>query len=195
MFYKFSEDSKLLLDSLIKNSPKQKNKILICEMGVGSGEVIFRYSNYLKKNNVDFEVIGFDINKKAIENTKKLFCNFDKKNEFILSNLFEKSKKKYDLIFFNTPYLPVEDNENFEDLKIIDKAIYGGEFGFEITIKFLEELDKNLKKNGVCFILISTLTNPKVVEKKLKNLNFKYEVVNSKKLFFEILLVYKIQKV
>ena len=194
MFYEIEEDSKLLLNSIVEDFRSQKNKIKICEMGVGSGFVVLEISKFLKKNNFQLEAFGFDINRCAILNTRKIFKQNKIEGNFILSNLFEKSNQKYDLIFFNTPYLPCENNEKYEDIKIIDKAIYGGRKGYEITIKFLESLDKNLDKYGVCYFLISTLTKPDVVERKLKSLNYKFKIINSKKEFFEELLVYKITK-
>jgi release factor glutamine methyltransferase len=195
MFYQIETDSKLLLKSVENYLEKNKfEKISICEMGVGSGFIILEIAKKFKNKKID--LTGFDINKKAIENTQKQFKKYNLKGNFQISNLFETSitNKKFDLIFFNTPYLPCEENEKFEDLKIIDKAIYGGKEGYEITIKFLEKLNNKLNKKGVCFILISTLTKPKIIEKKLIELNFKFQIMNRKKEFFEELLVYKIEK-
>ena len=196
MFYNFSDDSNFLLKTLKDDFKVNENtkKLKVCEMGLGSGEVIYEFYKYLKQTHNNIKIFGFDINNDSIKNSKKLFEKESIKVNFSISDIFEKSNNKYDLIFFNTPYLPIEENENFDKLKIIDRAIYGGEKGYETTIRFLEELDTNLEKEGVCYILISTLTKPKIVEKKLKELKFKYNVLDKKNLFFEKLLIYKIER-
>lgn len=97
----------------------------ICEVGVGSGFVISNLAKLYPKNNY----FGSDINSSAIDLTLSEFNLIDEVSidlrEGNLLDVFDKDKK-FDLIFFNTPYLPCEDGESFEDLSLKDKAIYGG---------------------------------------------------------------------
>lgn len=189
-FYKPKEDTFFLLEELKKFLQKKENeKLNIFEVGLGSGFISLELKKKFSKNNF----FGSDINEKAIQNTKKIFKENNLKINCKTCNFFDKfENKKFDLIFFNTPYLPVEKNEKFKDLSTLDKAIYGGKKGYEITINFLEKLKNFLEKQGVCFFLISSLTNQKIIEKKLKELNFNFKIQNKKNLFFEKLLIYKI---
>ncbi len=207
-FYEPAEDSILLLNSIINflNSKKIKEEIKkiesfsIFEVGVGSGFII---SNIYKKY-PKFKYFGSDINKEAVIETnnkleelnKRFNKNQDKKNYLILNkSLFEGFKnKKFNLIYFNTPYLPCEEGEEYDSLNILDKAIYGGKNGYEIIKNFIEELNKYLNDEGHSFILFSSLSKPEIINRILENNLFKFEKIKSEKHFFEELIIYKISK-
>lgn len=169
MIYEPSEDSFLLLKTLLKKIKSKSLKIL--EIGSGSGYIL----ESLKEKGFE-NIEGTDINPESVE-----FCK-NKNLNVIKSDLFSKVKGKYDIIIFNPPYLPLDKLEDSES-KIITT---GGKKGSETINRFLEESKKHLLKNGKIFLLTSTLT------KGIKWNNFKKIKINEKKLFFEKLFVWEL---
>ncbi|MFN3527642.1 MAG: HemK2/MTQ2 family protein methyltransferase, partial [Candidatus Altarchaeaceae archaeon] len=126
------------------------------------------------------KVIATDINEYALEIAKEnaILNKVENFIEFRKSDLFENVPEKFDLIVFNPPYLPVNDEG------ILEKAWAGG--NFETIIKFLNEVDKHLNENGRFEILISSLTKFDLNKFEKK---FKFGIIASKKLFFEEIFV------
>ncbi|MFW5704588.1 MAG: HemK2/MTQ2 family protein methyltransferase [Nanoarchaeota archaeon] len=187
--YAPAEDSQLLLDSL-KEFLDEKENLKVLEVGVGSGYISLNLAKQFKN-----KYFATDINPKAIEVTKE---NFEKENLKInlkQGNFTQPFKEeKFDLIFFNTPYLPCETGEKFEDLTLKDKAIYGGKRGCETTCDFIFQINDSLEENGVVFLLYSSLSSPKDIEQQLKRQGFEFKIVNTKAVFFEDLIVIKAWK-
>lgn len=170
MIYEPREDSFLLKKYVSKYT---KNKVL--DLGCGSGILSLEA---LKKTN---NVLAIDINKEAVEYCKKLGINAR------YSNLFSNVKGKFDLIIFNPPYLPYNKNEDRETSKMVS----GGKKGYEIIEKFLKQAKKHLNKDGKILLLFSSLTGN--IDKILKKYNYKFKLLEEKKLFFEKLYVYLIE--
>jgi release factor glutamine methyltransferase len=170
--YEPSDDSYFFSNFLEKYLERQKNKNLsYLDMGTGSGilsEIALKYLN--KKN-----ILASDINKKSISLVKGKGFNVKR------SNLFEKIYGKFDLITFNAPYLP-EDKREPKDSRV---ATTGGKSGDEISIEFLKQAQKHLKKDGKIFLLISSLTPQGRIKK------FNPRIVERKKVFTEDLLILK----
>ena len=98
--YEPSEDSYFMLNCLEKLLEKKKLKKAL-EIGTGSGVIAFKIADKVEK------VLATDINPYAIKIAEKKRKILGIKNiEFKESNLFEKVNEKFDLIFFNPPYLP-----------------------------------------------------------------------------------------
>ena len=106
-------------------------------------------------------VLAVDINKEAVNSVKK------KGIKARVSDLFSNVKGKFDLIILNPPYLP---DENLEG--------------------FFSQVNNHLSKNGKILIVFSSLTNKNKINKIIKKNNFKFELLESKKLFFETLYCY-----
>jgi release factor glutamine methyltransferase len=178
-YYEPAEDTFFLLDV----AKKQINKpnLDICEVGCGSGEII---------SNLKGNLYATDINPKAIEETKKK----SKIADVRLGNLLEPFDKKFDVILFNTPYLPCEGREKYEDLEMIDKAIYGGKNGYEVILNFIEQIGNRLKTEGFVLMLFSSLSKPNIIYRKLDEEGFEYEILAVQKHFFEELYVVKVSK-
>ncbi|MCA9496167.1 MAG: methyltransferase domain-containing protein [Nanoarchaeota archaeon] len=196
--YEAEDDSKLLLDCVLKDFSDIVDAD-VCEVGVGSGFVIFNFAKEcLKKGNYN-NYFGCDINLDAINSTLDKFEKIEGKfnldlRQGNLLDVFAKDKKKFDLIFFNTPYLPCEDGENYDDLSLKDKAIYGGKKGYEIIVEFILQIDLYLKDFGVVLILVSSLSNLDYIKEVLMKNSFSFEIVSKQGQFFEELFVLRIWK-
>lgn len=178
--YSPAEDSYLLSESIkefLKDKSKNKYKsIKILDMGSGSGILTTICKKLGFKN-----ILAADISEEAVEHLKK------QKIKTIRSNLFSKisKKQKFDLIIFNPPYLP----EHKYDKKPDTTA---GKKGYELIIRFLKQARNHLEKDGVILLLFSSLSKPKIIKNKTKQLGYNLKLLNSKKLFFEELYVYEL---
>jgi len=166
MIYEPAEDS-----FLIKNHIKHYARGKILDLGTGSGilaEEALRYSK---------DVLASDINQKALDNLKI---------NTIKSDLFENIKTKFDLIIFNPPYLP-EDGREPEEVAL---ATSGGKNGYEILEKFFMQVRHRLNKNGKILVVFSSLTNKSKVDQIIRCNNFRFKLLEKKKIPFEELYCY-----
>jgi release factor glutamine methyltransferase len=187
--YEPAEDS-YLLNEVLKEYLKDKDKkIKILDMGTGSGIQIMTCIDLCFKN-----TLAADINKEVIKELKKQKINV------IHSNLFSKLYKRkgdllgkplvpirFDLIVFNPPYLP-EDNDEPNDSKLATTA---GKKGYEIILEFLKQAKAHLSKNGAILLLFSSLSKPTIIKSKANEMGYKIKLLKRKKLFFEELFVYE----
>ena len=160
-----------------------KNSI-VAEAGTGSGYLTSIIARFVKKvesyeKNEDF----FNLSRKNLEMLK--IDNVDIYNKDI-SDL----KGKFDLIIFNPPYLPEEKHEDSET-KLVTT---GGKYGYEILERFFKDAKKFLNKNGKILIVFSSLTKKKKIDSLIKKYGFKFKLLEEKKIFFESLYVYLIER-
>jgi len=165
MIYEAREDSFLLM-KYIKNYAKGE----ILDVGTGSGILAKEASKH-------GNVLAVDIDQDALDLVKKLGIKARK------SYLFSNVKESFDLIIFNPPYLP-EDQEEDEDSK---KITTGGKNGYEIIERFFSQAKKYLKKDGKILIVFSSLTGD--VFKIMEKYGFEFRILEKEKLFFEELYV------
>jgi len=152
---------------------KKSKKELVYYLDLGSGSGIL--SETAIKEGIK-KVLASDIDNDSIKYVKS------KKIKIIKSNLFSSPKlknKKFDIITFNAPYLP-EDKQEPKDSRL---ATTGGKCGDEVSLRFIKQAKKHLKTNGRIFLLISSLTPTKRINK------FKPKIVARKKIFFEELII------
>ncbi|AJF62728.1 MAG: hypothetical protein QT11_C0001G0586 [archaeon GW2011_AR20] len=171
MIYERSEDSELLAKYVEEYA---KGKVL--DIGTGSGiqaEAALRFTKNVLAVDVDEESVNY-VKKKGIKAK--------------ISDLFSNVAGKFDLIIFNPPYLP---DEKLEDEKS-KRITTGGKHGYEILEKFFSQANEHLNKNGKILIVFSSLTNKNKVNKLIKKNDFKFQLLESKKLFFEELYCYLI---
>ncbi len=206
MIYQPKEDSYLLEKEVIKYSRGKK----VLDMGSGSGIQARAALDSGAK-----EVIALDIDDESVKELKKkgIKKNFDnwvnKKSKFsnktickkskmikqivykaIKSDLFDKVKGKFDLIIFNPPYLPYDDKEDLKSRR----ATSGGKKGDEIILRFLNDANKFLEKDGIVLIVVSSLTPKNKINKILKEKRLEKKVISEEKLFFEKLEVWKVER-
>lgn len=187
--YEPAEDSFLMVDVLKKIlgemefDPKKPFKVL--DMGTGSGYVGFAAKE------MGAQVTFVDVNPRAIETV----INQHKRADVYVSDLFFRVPKKiYDVITFNTPYLPDEEADEDMPHPIHDIALHGGPSGIEIAIRFLKQINRYIDDNSKVLMLVSDLGNLKELETFLHTHCFGYEVIATKKLFHEELKIYQIQR-
>ncbi|WP_157077485.1 HemK2/MTQ2 family protein methyltransferase [Methanobrevibacter curvatus] len=172
--YEPSDDSFLLAENLMIG---KNDKVL--EIGTGTGIIAITASKIAKK------VVATDINYDALEIAEKNIKNNKIKNvELKFGDLFNPVKnEKFDLILFNTPYLPTASDEILED--DLNYAFDGGNDGRKIIDPFLNQLKDHLNKNGKVQLVQSSLSDIKKTIDKLLGLGFITEITASEKFFFE----------
>lgn len=181
--YEPSEDSFLLLEKI-----KVEGNENFLEIGTGSGIVSIMIALDGCKG------VATDISKEAIRIAEK---NAEKKGisdqiDFKRGDLFEPvPKKKFDLIIFNSPYLPIKEEEKINEE--LAKAWNGGPSGRIVIDQFLENFDDYLKDEGIMYLVQSSLSGEEKTIKKIQEKGFNYKKFE-KKSFFENILLFKIQK-
>lgn len=145
--YEPAEDSFLFADNL---DVKSDEKVLDIGTGCGILSVLAAQKSQ--------SVVAVDLNPYAIRCAKqnaKLngVCGIS----FVQGDLFTflKTNVHFDLILFNAPYLPSEDNELSS---WIGRAWAGGANGREVVDRFISKVASYLKKNGRVLLMQSTLT-------------------------------------
>jgi len=176
--YQPAEDS-LLLEKYIEKSARGR----VLDVGTGIGVQAIVATRQKAVN----EVIAVDIDKESIAYCRRNVSN--KKINFAVSDLFSNVKGKFNTIIFNPPYLPEE-----KDLKVKDKALYGGEEGIEIIERFFSKANSYLDKDGNIFIVFSSITGKKKVDAIIKKHGFKFKELGKQHIFFEDLYVYAVRK-
>jgi len=174
--YQPAEDSYLLQKCLTSFLKGKSKPISILDMGSGSG-IQARTCKKLKFKNI----LCVDINPDAVKSLK------EEGFKSILSDLFEKIDKKFDLIIFNPPYLP-RDKREPEDSQINTTA---GDKGYEIIIKFLKQAKNHLNSGGRILLLFSSLSKPKVIKQEAKKIGYNFNEWDYTPLFFEKIFVYE----
>ena len=127
----------------------------------------------MKELVIYFSHTGENYMKNGIENIEILF-----------GNLFEPVKnRKFDVILFNTPYLPTEEDEVLDDT--INYAFDGGLNGRKVIDLFLNEVGNHLNDNGIVQIIQSSLSGNEETLEKLDQLGFVSEIAAKEHFFFE----------
>ena len=105
-------------------------------------------------------VMAVDVNPYAIRCAKEnaVLNNVRGKMSFLRGDLFTclSEKAMFDLILFNAPYLPVDDDETDSWL---GRAWTGGAKGRQVIDHFIAEAPKYLKQTGRVLMIQSTLAN------------------------------------
>ena len=134
-------DSELLIEQVIKLT-KNKNKMNILDIGVGSGCILLS----VLKEKIFFNGTGIDVSKNCLNiskiNAKKL--KVDSRVRFYKSDVDKFSLGKYDLIISNPPYI------NKNSLKYLEKevAFYEPKLALDGGLDGLSEIRKVVRKSS-----------------------------------------------
>ncbi len=169
-----AEDSYLLADNL-----EIKKGQSVLEIGTGSG-IVAMYASRLT-NDITVTDINFD----ACELARKNFTENGIENiEILWGNLFEVvENRKFDVILFNTPYLPTEDDEVLDNT--INYAFDGGLNGRKVIDLFLNEVGNHLNDGGIVQMIQSSLSGNDETLARLDEMGFIAEIAASEHFFFE----------
>lgn len=169
--YNPAEDSYLLIKAIEVNGGEKA-----LDMGCGCGIVAM----HLAKNGCS--VTACDVNQKAVENSMINAERNGLKIKCVKSNLFENINDKFDLIVFNPPYLPTENEDISWD---------GGEEGIEVIEEFLKDAKNYLNEGGKIYLVSSSISNFKKLIEKFKHM-YRFKEVVEERYFFEKISVYEI---
>ncbi|HUT80565.1 MAG TPA: HemK2/MTQ2 family protein methyltransferase [Candidatus Bathyarchaeia archaeon] len=165
--YDPAEDSFLLAENI---SISNHDKIL--ELGSGTGYV----SIYLAKKFPIAEYFTSDINSTATKCTK-LNAFYNTVDLHIVNcdlfSSFIRIKPYFDVILFNSPYLPVNEKSD------LAKAWSGGGGGLEIIRLFISNLPLFLKPNGRCYLVVSSYTNIQGMISLINDINYSFDLIDS----------------
>ena len=169
-----AEDSYMLAENLLIKKGQS-----VLEIGTGSGIVAMYASKLTDK------VTASDINYDAIELAHKNFkANNIENIELLFGNLFEPVKdRKFDVILFNTPYLPTESDEVLDDN--LNYAFDGGLDGRKVIDNFLNEVKNHLNDGGIVQLIQSSLCDNEKTLAILDEQGFVCEIAASEHFFFE----------
>ena len=169
-----AEDSYLLADNL---DIKEGQSVL--EIGTGSG-IVAMYASRLTDS-----ITVTDINFDACLLAEKNFNDNGIENiEILFGNMFEPVKdRKFDVILFNTPYLPTEDDEVLDDT--INYAFDGGLNGRKVIDVFLDEVGNHLNDGGIVQMIQSSLSGNEETLDRFDEMGFIAEIAASEHFFFE----------
>lgn len=136
---------------LLRNVIREYTKNNICFLDVGTGPYGI-LSRYVKKNYQDISITAIDYCKELIHYAKKISPQGN--IEFIVSDLFENVKNKYDVIVFNAPYIDLEFGEKIGVLnnELSIKRWSGGKDGNQTIKRFIRELPGHINNDGVCIL-------------------------------------------
>lgn len=179
-----AEDSYLLADNL-----EIEHGMSVLEIGTGSG-IVAMYASRLTDN-----ITVTDINFDACELARKNFqANNIENIEILFGNLFEPlENRKFDVILFNTPYLPTEEGEVIDDT--LNYAFDGGLNGRKVIDLFLNEFKSHLNDGGIVQMIQSSLSGNEETLAKLDELGFMAEIKASEHFFFEDITLINAYKV
>lgn len=175
--YEPAEDTFLLAENLMVNESDN-----VLEIGTGTGIIAIIVSKRAKK------IIAVDINRFAVECAQK---NVEINHALVdvkLGDLFDPvENEKFDLILFNTPYLPTDEDEIVNDE--LEAAWNGGEDGRSVINRFIKDLPLHLTPKGRVQLVQSSLSNIEETIGMLMAMGFKVSVTASERFFFEEVVV------
>ena len=179
LVYMPSDDTFLLAENL---EIKEGQSVL--EIGTGSG-LVSMYASLLSD-----DVTATDINYNALELAEKNFNNI--KLEF--GDMFEPVKdKKFDVILFNTPYLPTDSDDIIND--DLNYAFDGGLDGRKVIDRFINEVSNHLNDKGIVQMIQSSLSNNERTLDMFDAKGFIAEIAKSESFFFEEIVLINAYKI
>ncbi|MFW6230612.1 MAG: HemK2/MTQ2 family protein methyltransferase, partial [Nanoarchaeota archaeon] len=179
--YEPREDSYLL-----KTFVEQYAAGHVLEIGVGSGLLTATAAGMSAVKSV----LGVDINPKALKAAKdrvKGDKDAENKSDFKRSDLFSSVEGTFDTIICNPPYLPDEPSAP-------DLALDGGRHGYELIVRLLDHVNDHLTQPGIMLLLFSSLSKKEKIDEAIENKCLTSTLLGERKLDFETLYVYKIEK-
>lgn len=176
----------------------------ILDMGTGTG-IIALFFQEIKKYFSKFtsEIYASDISDAAIRcaTLNERTNNYKDNIAFIESDIFRKFppnlQHSFDIIVFNPPYLP---SINYKEKNIVQKRSDsnwdGGERGFEVFLEFLRQVKNflNSEQKYYIYYISSSSTDLSQLNNELEILGFQNSVLNKKHVFFEDIILNRLEE-
>ena len=184
LVYMPSDDTFLLAENL---EIKEGQSVL--EIGTGSG-LVSMYASLLSD-----DVTATDINYNALELAEKNFkLNNISNIKLEFGDMFEPIKdKKFDVILFNTPYLPTDSDDIIND--DLNYAFDGGLNGRKVIDRFINEVPNHLNDKGIVQMIQSSLSNNERTLDMFDAKGFIAEIAKSESFFFEEIVLINAYKI
>ena len=157
-------DTELVVENALRLT-KQKNKLNILDIGVGSGCIILS----ILKDRESYYGTGIDISKKCLNITKINAINLkvDTRLKLFKSDIDKFNLGKYDLVVSNPPYIKRYTIKYLErDVAKFEPklALNGGLDGLLVIRKVIKKSSELIKKNGIFILEIGFDQKNKVIE-------------------------------
>ena len=182
--YEPAEDTFLLAERLAVTEGD-----VVLDVGTGCGILAVLAAKKAKR------VVAVDINPYAIEcATKNAQTNGVKeKIEFRLGDLFQpiKQNESFNVILFNSPYLPSEPDE---EKSWIGKAWAGGPDGRTVIDRFIGDAPSFLAEGGKIQLVQSSLSNVDKTVQMFNERNMKAKVAAQVKVAFESIVLVEAER-
>jgi release factor glutamine methyltransferase len=196
--YTPQEDTDLCADWLDEWAHLSHSSPKILEIGCGPGTLILYLTKCLLNQYKTPSLIGTDIDSQAIS-AAQFNANLNGYSSYIRfyqGNLFTPLPfGQFDLIYFNPPYLPgEEDIIQPSNRRPSDVTWEGGPTGDEVIIEFLGSLSPFLKSSGQFMFISSSLVDQHRILKIIKKNRLKLNNPRKKHFFFEDIILYSGEK-
>ena len=169
--YQPEADTYLLLE-VVQKEIRSTDRVL--EIGTGTGYIGSRLSGYAS-------LIVTDINPHACLAAKGTGLTV------IRTDMFNGICGCFDLVIFNPPYLPTQDDERIVDW--LEYALDGGPAGRSTILQFVTGVGRVLAPGGRVLLLISSLTGVGEVIEMFRGNSFSAGIIAERKIFDEYLLI------
>ena len=191
--YRPSDDSFLSAEMIAKLLDDfSKAKLEVLDVGTGSGILGLVAAMSEKTARVvfsDADAAALELSRRNFEANRKITKAFP---EFVRSSLLSEihENESFDMIIFNAPYLKNEkkDEENEHN------PWSGGRTGTEVSVRFLEQSLKHLRKGGIIILNASSFGDLERLEKEMERLDLRILERRSVHVFFEDMFSFAISR-
>ena len=174
--YAPAEDTLIAAEILLRNM--KGDGLAVAEIGTGTGTLGIIAALDKRVSHVTLS----DISEEAIECAKEnaRLNGVEEKCTFIRSSIFDGIKENFDIIIFNPPYLPDDD-----EVRSGKNWWSGGPTGIELTKLFIEQAAVHLNNNGVIITVESSLADSKALHDFIDANGFRIADSEKVHIFFE----------
>jgi len=141
------------------------------------------------------KVVAVDVNPHAVACTKRNaeYNGVAARIETRLGDLFDaiETDEEFDLILFNSPYLPIEEDERRD---WIEKAWAGGKNGRTVIDRFINNVSRHLTKGGKILLVQSSLSNVEETLNRFSQHKLNATIVHEEKSLFEKITMIRARK-
>ncbi len=190
----FFEDVWVVVDDGVYE-PADDTFMLCANLDITSGETVLELGTgcglvAIVAAKAGAQVIATDQSEVAVHNAQKNVSLHKCKArvEIRQGDLFEpiRSDEQFSLLVFNPPYLP-----GTKEDPAFDPAWSGGNRGYEVTERFLEQCNSHLQADGRLLLIQSSLSEPEHIQLQLERQFRKVTVKEKRAFFFERLLLFE----